>query len=115
MPSVDLEHWKPEAAEFGFRIVLFIGTEENSKCDAFDAYVCTPGFFASRMTDDGIISGQYIFFMRSFDYRSFRMCVEEFLNRCEGKSWPEVAKKVSHMGAWEFDDFSTQATSDYPA
>ena len=114
MPSVNLEHWEPEAEEFGFKVVLFIGAEDDAKCDAFDAYVCTPGFFASHMADDQLVSGQYIFFVKNFDYMKFRTCIEEYLRRCEGESWREVAKKVSRIGAWEFDDFNTRVTPVFP-
>lgn len=114
MPSIDLEHWKPEVEEFGFKIVLFIGSEDDKTSDAFDAYVCTPGFFASQMADGQLICGQYIFFLKNFDYGKLRACIEEYLGRCDGKSWLEVARKVSHIGAWEFDDFNTRVTGAYP-
>ena len=113
-PTIDLEHWIPETTEFGFRIVLFIGSEDDQKSDAFAAYVCTPEFFASNMADDQIINGQHIFFLKAFDYRKLRRGIEDYVNRCEGDSWRETAKKLAHIGAWEFDDFNTRISAASP-
>jgi hypothetical protein len=108
MPTVDLEHWVPETKEFGFKIMLFIGTEDDQKSDAFDAFVCTPGFFAANLADDQIAAGQHTFFVKRFDYLKLRQCIEDYVSRCEGNTWPEVAKKLAHIGSWEFDDFNTR-------
>lgn len=104
----DLESWVPEAEDFGIQIMLFIGTEGTGKSDAFDMFLCTPGFFASRMAEDQVLSGQYTMFVRKFDYPKLRRCIEDYVERCEGDSWPEIARKLAHIGQWEFNDFNTR-------
>jgi hypothetical protein len=94
MPTVDLEHWVLETKEFGFKVVLFIGAEDDQKSDSFDAFGCTPGFFAANMADDQIASGQYTFFVRRFDYQKLRQCIENYVSRCEGNSWSEGSKEA---------------------
>jgi hypothetical protein len=59
----DLETWMPTEGYFGISIMLFIGTEDDNKSDCFDLFLCMPNWFASKMEERGIASGQWIVFV----------------------------------------------------
>jgi hypothetical protein len=99
--SDSMQTWKPPEHDFGIYVMLFIGIEDDHRSDCFDMLLCTPGWFAHRMDELSIESGQHVMFMKEFDYPTLRAFIEAYVDRCEGASWPEIAEKLGYLAAWE--------------
>ena len=106
----DLRDWNPSGRDFGIGVTLFVGWQGDERSDAFDMFLCTPGFFAARVKGSQVETGQYVTFVRQFDYTAFEGHVKAFIERCEGPTWPDVARKVAYLARWEFNDFNTEAS-----
>jgi len=110
VPNFDLEHWMPPDPDFGVHVMLFIGSQGDDKSDCFDLLLCTPRWFASRLEQTEVESGQYVVFLKQYDYRKFRSYIQSYIDRCDGVSWPEVANKLDHLASWEWKTFDTQVS-----
>jgi hypothetical protein len=73
--------------------------------ESFDFIVCTPGWFSSNMNGKLVVSGRNYLFMQKFDYPALEQFVRNYCSQCVGKTWREVADKVSRIGKWEFEDY----------
>ena len=102
-PHLDLTSWSPEGEPFGLGLTLFIGTEGDTRADAFDLTICT-----SEWLDAQAISAEYSFFgrillVRKFDYASLKA---ELTRRCKehsaAESWQDLAMQIDAWALWEF-------------
>ncbi len=110
VPDGDLERWVPPKKDFGINVMLFIGWEGENKSDCFNTLLCTPGWFAQYLKKFQVESGQYTILVDAFDYGRLKSYIEAYLERCEGDSWPELARKVDHLASWEFRSDNTHVS-----
>ena len=106
--DIDLATWTPADTDFGIPVVLFIGVVGEHTSDAFDVTLCTPGWFAQRMKESPVASGQHTLFVSRHDYRALEAYITDFVSRCDGETWPEIAAKLNHLGRWEFAGSDTR-------
>lgn len=90
--------------DFGFLLQLLVGPENQEGEESFDVVVCSPKWFSRRL-EDAPVSGRHHLFMKRYDYSMLERYLVDFLERCQGDSWAEVARLVGRLGAWEFDDY----------
>src|SRR5690348_16698132 len=100
VPNGDLKSWTPPESDFGIFVMLFIGVEGDDQSDCFDLVICTRGWFAKKMTEWKIETGQYMLFVTKFDYDAIKQYIQAYVGRCEGDSWPELASKLDHLASW---------------
>jgi len=111
VPNGDLEGWTPPERDFGIYVMLFIGAEGDHRSDRFGLLLCTPGWFADKLKDTLIETGQYTLFVDEFNYTKVREYIDAYVQRCEGTSWQELASKLDHLASWEFKDDNTYISS----
>jgi hypothetical protein len=95
----------PAGADFGFVLEAMIGPAEKDGAESFDITVCTPGWFAKRMSRDEIRIGAHTIFVKSYDYQRLIRFIERAIQRHEAPTWPELGVKLNHLGQWEFDGY----------
>lgn len=104
--ALDLENWQPEEADhFGILVQAMIGPVGEIGADSFDFRVCTPSWFGECLLPDRPMSGERTLFVARWDYRALVGYIERYVRRSESSDWQELARKLSHLGGWEFEDY----------
>ena len=100
--ALDLRSWTPDPADFGIKLMLFIGAAGEDTSDAFDILLCTPKWFLSQDPDRKVVVANWVWFVSAYDYDTVVDEVRARCATCIGSSWIEVAKQVDMWAAWEF-------------
>jgi len=98
----DLARWIPPTPdEFSVALVLEVGPLGLRGKERFELLVVTPRWLQARHGRRGAVvgRGKLIVFEWSFD-RVKAFLVKE-IERCSGRTWPEVARKVGRIAEWE--------------
>jgi hypothetical protein len=101
---------------FGFLMHAVIGDASHDAGDAFNAYVCTPSWFAAQLQTGGwdrfvdalrptsIVDGSGMWFVSRWDRAeldtALRLLCEE---SSPGPDWGSVAARIARVIPWEFD------------
>jgi Immunity protein 8 len=113
IPGRLLEKWAPLTKDFGIHVMLFIGCEDDENfTDIFDLLICTPGWFETRLEKTLIESGQHTLLVKEYDYESIKSYIENYIERSDGSSWPEIASKLGRLAEWEFQTRLSDRPSD---
>lgn len=103
----DLEHYQPKNPEnFGFILQAMVGPEGMEGEESFDIEICTPRWLEDTYSIKEIIIGRHHLIVREYNYHRIIATIKNFLQDCSGENWSEVAKKVSRLGRWEFEDYT---------
>lgn len=101
----DLETFSPKIKDhFGFSIRLVFEGDTGLGEDCFDVVVCSPKWISQQLNKVGILNARHHLVMSEFDYPKLISYVREFTLTCRGEEWSDVAKKLSRLGKWEFED-----------
>ncbi len=100
----DLEHYRPEKEAFGISVQALFGPKGTNGEESFGFTICTPQWFSERH-DGEIILGLHYLIVPSYDYAKIIGFISKFASGCLGKDWKEVARKLSRLGSWEFEDY----------
>jgi Immunity protein 8 len=102
----DVEHYQPkEPDNFGFVLRVLVGPMGRPGEESFDITVCTPKWLAAQHDDSEVILGLHKLIVFAYDYSRLRRFIEKYLMHCSGDTWGEVARKVSLLGHWEFENY----------
>lgn len=106
-PDIDLDSYCPDdAACFGFLVQAFFGPSDGAGSESFDILVCTPKWLERELSEDVIISGRHRLIVKRYDPDAIRHFLSNYAQHCTGASWHEAARKLAHLGAWEFEDYT---------
>jgi len=101
-----LKDFKPRGP-FGLSVHAIVGSTDGPGEELFSFILCTPEWFAEEhlpmMAD--IKMGRNFLFVREYSYPRLEKFVRDYCASCKGKTWAEVAGKVSRLGLWEFEDY----------
>jgi hypothetical protein len=124
-----LEHYVPDDPEhFGIHVMAFIGTDDDDKFDSFDAFVCTPSWFAEHFGDDrrsspdwephGLKFGNRYVFMERWDYIALHAAISGLCAQQEAADWGTLADRIGRHIPWEFaykyDDYVDKTADQRP-
>jgi hypothetical protein len=106
---LDLENWTPDLADdFSFLLQAMIGPKNGPGEESFDIVVCTPDWLKRNKGARPLI-GEHHLIVSQYNFRALRDFISEFVGDCTGKDWSEVARKLGHLGRWEFEDYRASA------
>ena len=93
---------------FGFWCEASIGRSDGEGADLFQFCVCTPAWLIEErrrglIDEVSLLRGLILVF--SYDYEAVVNLVQAYARSCEGKTWGEIAAKLSRVGLWEFEDY----------
>lgn len=100
------DFWPEHINNFGISIRLMIGPENSKASESFDILVCTPDWIKDQFKEERCTWGLHMLIVLEYDLSLIRTEVDRYLARCTGEDWSEVAKKLSRMGAWEFEGYT---------
>lgn len=98
----DLARWKPpDPYDFAIPLVLEVGPLGLRGRERFDLFVVTPAWLASHHGRQGAVLGSGKLLVFEWDYQRMKAFLAREVERCAGRTWPEVARKVSRFAEWE--------------
>jgi len=98
-------YWPDQLDNFGFWVRAMVGPEDGEGSESFDIQVCTPEWLKSRYSDDEVLSGRHMLIVFEYDLDKIKNKVSSYCDSCSGKTWQEIAGKLSRIGYWEFEDY----------
>ena len=100
----DLPRWEPPDPEaFALPLVLEVGALGLRGRERFEVLVVTPRWLAERHGRRGVVSGRGLLVVFEWSYERVRAWLAREVERCSGRTWPEVARKVGRIAEWEGD------------
>ena len=106
----DVETYRPDEEDnFGFLLRAMIGPKDEEGEESFDIFVCTPKWLLEKYGASDVLLGLHKLIVFKYDYIRLRQFIEKFLMRCSGETWDEIAKKVSLLGQWEFENYHSNS------
>jgi hypothetical protein len=104
----DLDEFSPPVDQpWSVFVQLLIGPSEGQGEESFGLTICSGAWLDRRAEASGPQLGRHCLVMSAFEWRTARVFVEDYLTRCLGDSWQDVASRVSRLGSWEFEDYES--------
>lgn len=100
----DLERYRPDNEAFAISVQAIVGPNGAEGEESFDFTICTPEWIRQRYGDE-IIIGLHHLIVPSYDHAKIAAFIEKFVSTCFGDNWTEVARKLTRLGSWEFEDY----------
>jgi hypothetical protein len=98
----DLASWTPPEPEaFAVPLVLEVGPLGMKGRERFELLVVTPRWLLERHGRRGAVSGRGKLLVFEWSYDRLRAWLAREVERCAGRTWPEVARKVGRLAEWE--------------
>ena len=94
----DLENYKPETEEFSFLLEVMVGPKDMEGEESFGVEVCTSSWLGNTYDKSDIIIGRHFLIIREYNYERLLNFIKNYMRQCTGKTWDEVAGKVSRLG-----------------
>lgn len=105
-PSGDFSAYHPDDLNsFSCTLQLLVGTHNQDSGESFQLTLCTPQWLVEHYTEDDIVIGKNLLIVFDFNYPRIVQWLNRYIERCIGDSWADVAKKISYIGSWEFEDY----------
>jgi hypothetical protein len=98
----DLAGWAPpDPEDFAVPLVLEVGALGQRGRERFDLLVVTPRWLEQRHGRSGAVVGHGLLVVFEWSYERIRAFLAREVERCAGKTWPDVARQVSRIAEWE--------------
>ncbi len=98
----DLSRWAPpEPDAFAIPLVLEVGPLGIRGRERFEVLVVTPRWLLERHGRRAVVPGRGLLVVFEWSYERVRAWLAREVERCSGRTWPEVARKVGRIAAWE--------------
>jgi len=98
----DLAGWAPpDPEDFAVPLVLEVGALGQRGRERFDLLVVTPRWLEQRHGRGGAVVGHGLLVVFEWSYERIRAFLAREVERCVGKTWPDVARQVSRIAEWE--------------
>jgi hypothetical protein len=93
----------PEHCRVG--IVAGIGLEGDDAQDDFRFQFCTLKYVASKVRNSRYFCDRGLVVVEGFSWEIVELTLASICDQIEGQSWDEIAKELSKIGEWEFEDY----------
>jgi hypothetical protein len=107
----DFAAFKPADAEcFGTWIRVAAGPRDGAGSESFDIFVCTPRWLEREAEEGGgAVWARHSLILKRFDRAAIASEISKAVEQCSASDWGSLAKKLSRIGAWEFEDYEPKA------
>src|SRR5262249_2393456 len=106
--TLDMDHlevFSPSDREvFALTVRAMVGPKSEAGEESFDLQVCTPSWLDVECRRLGFVKGRYLI-VSAYDPAVIISAVRSLVERIDGSSWEEVARKLARWMDWEFDDY----------
>lgn len=98
----DLARFAPvDPGDFAVPLVLEIGPLGLRGREEFRVLVVTPRWLEARHGRRGAVPGRGLLLVFEWDLPRLKAWLAREVERCSGRTWPEVARKVGRLADWE--------------
>ena len=98
----DLGSFAPsDPGEFAVPLVLEVGPLGLRGRERFELLVVTPRWLEARHGRRGAVPGRGLLLVFEWDLPRLKSFLAKEVERCSGRTWPEVARKVGRLAEWE--------------
>jgi hypothetical protein len=98
----ELARWvPPEPAVFAVPLVLEVGPLGLRGKERFELLVVTPGWLEARHGRRGAVLGRGKLVVFEWSFERVKAFLAREVERCSGRTWLEVARKVGRIAEWE--------------
>ena len=91
--------------EFAILVEAEIGERGREGGDLFSLTVASTKWIEAKVLSAGGLLPRAFLIVSSFDYRQVWDTLERYCRRCTGESWDIVARQLSRVMLWEFEDY----------
>ena len=84
-----------------------VGPEGQDGGHLFQVFVCTPSWLENNCPPDGAGWGRHLLIVRAFSRDRTLQEIRSYIDNCTESDFWELAKKVSRVGAWEYEDYKS--------
>jgi hypothetical protein len=91
----------PEPDAFHVPLVLEVGPLGLRGKEEFRLLVVTPRWLEARHGRRGAVPGRGMLLVFEWDLPRLKAWLAKEVERCSGRTWPEVARKVGRLAEWE--------------
>jgi hypothetical protein len=108
----DLSVYSPNDPDvFGFLAQLLIGPKHAESQESFEVMVCTPKWLSENFPKDRIVLGCHHLIVFEYNYRALMKYLNRYVETLDGETWHELAQKLTRLGAWEFENYQNDESS----
>jgi hypothetical protein len=102
--DVEIDKFKPDdLACFSLSLRIRIGSGEALGADDFDLFVCTPKWLCQNIWEPRW--GRHMLIVREYDRSAIETCIYDYVAKCVGDRWHDIAERISRNLSWEFEDY----------
>ena len=99
---LDLSKYYPQEGDnFCFLLQAMIGPKDVDIAESFDIEVCTPKWLLKNIKEKEVLNGRHRLIVSEYNYKT----IINYIEKCNGNNWDEIALKLSRLGHWEFEDY----------
>lgn len=99
----------PDPFDDSFWLRMLVGPQGGPGEESFDVLVCTPGWLARAVAEEGPQVGRHRLVVEKLDLPAAETFLRRQIERLEAATWDELAAKVARLGYWEFEDYRPYA------
>lgn len=102
--DVDIDNFKPDDLScFSLNLRIRIGSGEASGTDDFDLFICTPKWLFRNVCSS--LWGRHMLIVREYDRSTIETCIYDYVAKCVGDEWHDIAERIARNLFWEFEDY----------
>ena len=90
---------------FSLLLEFVVGEKGKEGGDIFTIEVCTPHWILENYKLGDLVFGRGKLIVLDYDEKGIFEAIRNYCNLCNGKTWDEIANKISRIGLWEFEDY----------
>jgi hypothetical protein len=99
-----------DPTEFSLLARMFVGPAGGPGEESYDITACTPEWLAQACRRaGGFYNARHhvVVNFEDFDEHALQAWLAARVQEVQADTWPEVARRLSHLGYWEFEDYGT--------
>ncbi len=107
-PIQDFSEYRPDdPTSFSCTLELLVGPHLEPASETFGLTLCTPRWLIENHGQDDVIIGRNLLIVFDFNRPRIVQWLNRYIERCTGETWEDVARRVSYIGSWEFEDYQS--------
>jgi hypothetical protein len=104
--KIGLYQYVPESPTFfGLWFNAGIGPDGEEGSDSFQIFVCNFEWLKVSQESKTVIPDRYMIIESEYDINFIIRRLNEYLEKCSGNNWIEIANSISKIGIWEFENY----------
>lgn len=105
-PNRDFSAYRPDSpTNFACALELLVGVHNQGGGESFQLTVCTPQWLVENHASDDVVIGKNLLIVFDYNYPRIVQWLNRYIERCTGETWQDVAKRISYIGSWEFENY----------